>query len=251
MQAKQVKDDQFKTGIDWRRQFTTVTWFSKLLALILFFVFLVMSFYLGTRYSRVLYLPAVSLTGSDQKDIPNENKFDSDVRSVVSERLTCRENSNYLVVAKATSEDLSSDILVKYKDIEGQTLPCNYIAKESDYEMIGLEATYLMALADNFLVLDIGTGPDIRKLAVIDLRLRKEVYSDSYVSVFPDGGVSIKENVLVYWTPTDEEANQSQCPQMQEWRSGGLGARIDKQVTLDMNTLTVEDTGERRCDPKQ
>jgi hypothetical protein len=157
----------------------------------------------------------------------------------------CVSNDKFVVIAKDKIDEVGSDILVKYKASPGQNISCDYVAGSGDYGLGG-GAEYILALENNFLITDTGTGPDGRVLTIYDLNPRKEVFRDSYSKP-----VDIKDNVINYWTGTTTPVTLENCPDYKEWETDGLGAGIDAYVSLDMSTLTKKELGKYHCSPRQ
>jgi len=159
--------------------------------------------------------------------------------------VNCVENSKYFMISKK-SDQITSDFLVKYKTNSGQKISCSYNAEKTDFEIKGLEATYFLALTDNFLIFDRGTAPPPRILIIYDLNSRKEVYIDKY-----SDPIDVSNEVITYWSPTDEKPTNKNCSKLQEYLSYGLGAEIEAYVSLDLSNLAKKELGERRCSATQ
>jgi hypothetical protein len=161
--------------------------------------------------------------------------------------LRCKENDKYFVIADGyNSVSGLSNILVKYKREEDQKIDCNYVVESTDFEIKDQWATSLLALTDNFLVLDIGTAPVPRVFDIYDLSNRKKVYSDHYSTP-----TNIKNDLITYWSPINEKVTNENCPDLDKYSEGGLGAGIEAHVTLDLSNLVKKDLGEHRCSARQ
>lgn len=176
------------------------------------------------------------------------NNEDSDKFEVVTEtkqgNIACRENSKYLVLIKQPEAGVSS-LLIKNKTNSQEKIACNYIVDQADFELKNLEATYFLALVNNFLVLDIGTGP-ARNLIVYNLENRQQIFTDGYSDL-----TSNSANTITYWASTDQKTTTTNCPKLNEYLSGGLGAAIEARVSLNLKTLVKKELGEFRCAPRQ
>ena len=157
----------------------------------------------------------------------------------------CVGNSKYFVISRDSSEGAGTDILVKYKSSPDQIFSCNYIKQSGDLE-VGGDGTYVLALENNFLLLDVGTGPDPRVLTIYNLNTRKGIYNDSYSQP-----VNIQNNVIDYWTGTTTPVTQKNCPDFITWETRGLGTAIEVHVSLNLLTLTKTELGEYRCSPEE
>lgn len=158
----------------------------------------------------------------------------------------CVSNDKYFVIEKNLTDSVGADHLVKYKTNANQNLSCEYIVGNGDFEIKNEWAEYTLALENNFLILDSGTGPDPRGLIIYNLSSRKKVYTDEYFQP-----VLIQNNTINYWSPTSQKATNENCPKLNEYTSSGLGAGIDSHVVLDLLTLSKKELEEYRCSPRQ
>ena len=167
----------------------------------------------------------------------------------IDKNISCEESSKYFVISKRSEDYIKSDFLVKYKTDKDQVIPCDYIVAEGDFEIKNQEATYFLALTDNFLLLDRGTAPPPRTLTAYDLNSRKEVYNDQYSYRPP---VSVSGDNITYWSPIDEEVTEDNCPEFYElYKLYSGSAEIEAYVTLNLVDLTKEELGEYRCSYRQ
>lgn len=161
---------------------------------------------------------------------------------------SCISNDKYFVTYKYLNGDVGSDILVKYKTNKGQNFSCNYEVEKNDFEIKNEWAEYTLALENNFLILDSGTGPDPRGLIIYNLDSRKKVYTDEYF----EESVIIQNNTINYWSPTNQKATPENCFKFSEYEKNGEGAEgIDSHVVLDLSNLSKKELGEYRCSPRQ
>jgi hypothetical protein len=158
----------------------------------------------------------------------------------------CMSTEKYQVI-QAPSYPEFTDILVKPKTSPDEHASCEYVVEEGDYIISVSENSFLFGLAENYLLIDSGTGPGPRGLDVYALDKNGErVYSDTYMRP-----VSIDGTVIDYWTTTDITASAENCEQFKDWRQGGLGAGIDEKVSIDLATLEFTQFGELRCTARQ
>jgi len=158
----------------------------------------------------------------------------------------CISNDQYFVIPKDLMKSVGSDILVKYKSSPNQTISCEYLKGNTDFEIKNEWAEYLFAITNNFLILDSGTGPYPRGLIVYDLIKREKIYSDTYSEP-----IIVHDNTIDYWTEISEETTEKNCPKIKEYEAGGFGVAIDAHVSLNLSTLIKKELGERRCSPRQ
>lgn len=171
------------------------------------------------------------------------------------DNLSCEENYRYFVISKKSEDYIRSnfsDFLVKYKTDKDQVIPCDYLVAEGDFEIKNQDATYFLALTDNFLILDVGTAPPPRVLMVYNLGSREKVYTDQY-SYYPFDSFKVLNDTITYWTPTDEKVTKDNCPEFYElYKLYGYGvAEIEAYVILNLVDLTKEELGEHRCSYRQ
>lgn len=159
---------------------------------------------------------------------------------------SCISNTKYFVIESNLTDSVGANHLVKYKTNENQNFECKYVIEKGDFEIKNEWAEYTLALENNFLILDSGTGPDSRGLIIYDLNLRKKVYEDSYSQP-----INIQNNSVDYWTGTTKPVTEQNCPDFKKWEEGGLTSAIDAHVSLNLSTLVKKELGEYRCSPRQ
>ena len=111
--------------------------------------------------------------------------------------MECYDSVNYFAIQEPLTDANGSKILIKYKTSPSATFPCAYVVAIDDFEIKEVIAGYFLTFTDNFLVLEIGTGPSFRKLIVYDLRSRKEIFSDTY-----EEPVKVKGDSITYLSYT-------------------------------------------------
>lgn len=158
----------------------------------------------------------------------------------------CHDSSAYFVITKGRGSEVGSDILVKRKTSPVQQPECAYKKAAGDIEIADADAAYFLGLTGDYLLLDHGTAPPPRGLTVYDLKQGKEVYSDRY-----NNPSAVGEGTFTYWQPTKTTPTAENCPDLATWTSQGLGAGIERRVTLDLATLKLTDLGETRCSARQ
>jgi hypothetical protein len=106
------------------------------------------------------------------------------------------------------------------------------------YNFLGLE--------DNYLILDNGTAPYPRGLSIFDLNTEQLVYSDQYSEP-----LIISNSTVSYWSPVDKKVSESNCPKLIDWEAYGFDVGIESYVTIHLNNLSKNYSGEYRCEPRQ
>jgi len=98
---------------------------------------------------------------------------------------------------------------------------------------------YFMAMSGPLMILDTGTGPDIRDIHIYDLSKSTEVYRSSYTS---NAEARIENRRLIHWTNRDELAKSMGCKSV-----GGQSVGVNVEISVDLKTLTVVETGRKEC----
>ena len=186
-------------------------------------------------------LPAVDLENADMTATDLDNVKTRQGHGDV----ICQENSKFLVITKGSKSGVS-DFLIKNKADSNQNISCSYEVGKADFEIKNQAATYFLALTNNFLVLDLGTGPAPRIMVAYNLNSRKKVFTDNYSSL-----TSAPGDIIRYWRKSAKEATISNCPKFDDYSGKGLGAIIEAYISLDLSTLVKKELGEYRCSPIQ
>ncbi len=166
----------------------------------------------------------------------------------------CKSNSKFMVVY---NDDIWGKFLIKRVGADIPKPICDNTKRANDYwittssGMPGsaeLPETFL-ALNNNFLITDSGTGPSGRILAVYNLKIptNKPVFTD-YYSIPVD---SDQDNVITYWTGSEKMATAQNCPEYEPHTQNDLGGEINEEVSLNLTTLVKQSLGPIRCNPVQ
>ncbi len=158
----------------------------------------------------------------------------------------CVNNDKYYVIGRPLIDSVGSDYLIKYKDSEKDVFECEYNFENGDFEIKNGYAQYILALEDDFLIFDQGTGPEPRLLIVYDLAKKEKVYENLYSKP-----ISIEDNTISFWATTDDLVTKENCPRLEEMKRDGFGSIIETRVSLDLQNLIVEGLGEYQCIPLQ
>ena len=106
--------------------------------------------------------------------------------------------------------------------------------------------TFYLGTTQHYLLLDTGTAPPPRILSVLDLSVGTTTYTGQY-----NTPTAIGEGIFTFWQPTATPPTAANCPDLSTWHSQGLGAGLERHVTLNLATLEVTDLGEVRCSARQ
>ncbi len=197
--------------------------------------------------------PAVEQKENIEQNVVQDNEVVSNTDDATLDKIetregqgdvVCRENSKYLIITRGSKTGVS-DFLIKSKASSDESIACSYVVDKTDFEIKSQDATYFLALTRNFLVLDMGTGP-ARTLKVYNLNNHKKIFTDNYSNL-----TSIPNDILQYWRKTTQKATIDNCPKLNEYSNGGLGAIIESYISLDLSTLVKKELGKFRCSPTQ
>ncbi len=182
-------------------------------------------------------------------EVPTSESVSSGKSNItVKDNAKCADNSKYFVISQEVINhnngfDFGETIIVvKTKGELAQHFECTYTVEKNDFVIRDDYPQYMLALENNFLIMDNGTGPDIRPFLVYDLNTRKIIYQDNYLEI-----LGVKNNKLEYWTPADTLTTAKNCPTP----DGGLSAGVDSRMELNLLTLTKKNLNEYRCTVRQ
>ena len=165
------------------------------------------------------------------------------------EVLECRESDAYLAIekSKAFSDRPGANVSILLKKKAGDApMPCLFDIADGDIEISEDGPTYLLDMVGSYLILDHGTAPPPRGLSVYDIAAKHVIYEDHYNRPIAKG-----EGTFTYWQPIDTPATAENCPEMATWQVQGLGAGIEREVTLTLSDLTLAPSGAQRCTARQ
>lgn len=162
--------------------------------------------------------------------------------------ITCHDSPEHFVITRSRTEtsEVGESILVKRKTSANQIIECAYVPKDGDLELANAGPTYFLDITGDYLILDVGTAPPPRKISVYDLVQQKEIYSDQY-----NTPTEIRNGTFTYWQPVATEVTVANCPDLDEYQANGLGAGIERRVTVDFDTLQLTSLDETRCSVRQ
>ncbi len=160
----------------------------------------------------------------------------------ISFNLECYGSAKFVAIQKGNGDSVGSDILIKYRKDPSQVLSCDYTVADGDFEIADVLATYFLSFTDNFLLLDSGTAPPPRGLTAYDLRSRKMVFTDKYTKP-----VSVQGDSISYLSPTEEKPTIKNCPNLDDFKSKGLGAVLMNKVTVNLKTLSKKYADSTAC----
>lgn len=157
----------------------------------------------------------------------------------------CLQSPEYLVVDENPGLP-NLDVIAKHKASAGEVLPCTTATSSSDIVIQNDLPEDVLGLTEHFLIIDSGTGPPPRGLIIYDLNAQTSTYTDTYSTP-----LTIATGSVTYWESTTQSVTSANCPDLAQYSTDGLGAVIESEVTLDLDTLTKTSLGQFRCEPTQ
>jgi hypothetical protein len=152
---------------------------------------------------------------------------------------TCYRHARWIVVERPLTESVGSDLFIR----PHSTDRCDADSLPGDLVLRNEWAEYFGGLRGDVLLIDSGTGPDIRGLILVDLRGRRRIATLSYVDLEPGPDSA----TLGVWSGYELERPAPGCrPPV-----GGLGPGIDSLFVVDLATGAVRFGGRTRCAQRQ
>jgi hypothetical protein len=151
----------------------------------------------------------------------------------------CHQYARYTVVARERNEEVGSDVFVRsspHASCAADSLPGDYVFRNE-------WAEYFAGLRGDYLILDSGTGPDLRGLIVIDLASRRRVFEGGYVDLAP----APTPDALGVWQGYELAQPARGCTPP----TGGLLPGVDSLVWLNLRTGKTRFAGQVRCAQRQ
>jgi len=151
----------------------------------------------------------------------------------------CYRHARYIVVERDLIDQVGTDLFIRSRAAgrcDADSLPGDIVIRNE-------WAEYFAGLRGDVLILDSGTGPDVRGLIVIDLQTRRRLLETSYVELAagPDTtSIGIWNGFYL-----DRPAPGCKPP------TGGLEPGIDSLFTLDLRTGVIRYAGQTRCASRQ
>jgi len=151
----------------------------------------------------------------------------------------CYWTDRHIVVEHRPSEQVDADFFVRSRAAGS----CAADSLPGDYVLRGEWAAYFAALSGNVLLLDSGTGPDIRYLILIDVGARQRLAELPYVDLEPGPDSTL----IGLWNGYELENPLPGCPAP----PGGLLPGVDSLFFLDIRTGRKRFAGRTRCAQRQ
>ncbi len=186
-----------------------------------------------------------------QNKIVAESDYKEYKGEIVLNGNTCFDLENYFVVTREEIIDTGENILVKYKT-EEKEFECDYAAQEGDFELLHERtensktinfAQYYSSIEGSKMIVDRGTGTK-REFQIYDLNTKEIIFTDDYNLGLEN--LDLKDNILTYWRTTNDIPNKENCSKLDEYNKIG-GAKIEAQISLDINDLAKKEFQDFRC----
>jgi len=151
----------------------------------------------------------------------------------------CYMSARYIVVERHREEAVGSDFFIRPRE----TGQCDADSLQGDYVLRDEWAAYFSALQGDVLLLDSGTGPDLRTLILLDLAARQRLAELSYVELIPGPD----STVVGLWEGSylDEPLPGCAMP------PGGLSPGVDSLFFVDLRSGRKRFGGRTRCAQRQ
>jgi hypothetical protein len=185
------------------------------------------------------WLLLVPVAGAQQ---PQEEGFAFDPIEVDSRDLggvRCYKSPRHIVVERNRSGQVGTDLLVRSRQAEtceADSLPGDFVIRDE-------WAAYFSAIQGDLLLLDSGTGPDVRGLIIFDVVDRRRIAEISYVDLAP-GPDSASIGV---WDGAALDEPAPGCPSP----PGGLLPGVDSLHYVNLRTGEARFAGQTRCAQRQ
>jgi len=97
------------------------------------------------------------------------------------EKPACHTNDRFVVITRTADMVAGEEIIVRQQSVSEEKNQCNYPLKPSDFRAAKFgEAKYFVAMRQNLLILDQGTGPSLRNISIINMSNGHEIWKALY-----------------------------------------------------------------------
>jgi len=197
------------------------------------------------RFARSAFraLTAVCLVaaaaGAQEPSTSGGFPFDAVEVDTTASGSVCYRTDRHIVVEHRLLEQTGADFFARARaagSCTADSLPGDYVLRDE-------WAAWFAALAGDVLILDSGTGPDIRYLILIDLATRQRLAELPYVDLEPGPNPML----LGLWNGYEVEEPPPGCPAP----VGGLVPGVDSLFFLDIRTGQTRFGDSTRCAQRQ
>lgn len=158
-------------------------------------------------------------------------------------RTTCVSNDRFIVVSRSADAP-GDDVLARPAPPRSTPAACAFEETPEAYHVARVgEAKYVLALEGNFLILDQGTGPSIRRLLLVDLAARRELWRSRHV---PEPAPTLSGHSLVFQKYL-RVARRKDCRNVRRIVLQGLTPLYVVKGELSLPSRVFTTTGQPRC----
>jgi hypothetical protein len=157
----------------------------------------------------------------------------------VAPRVQCYTHARHIIVERQFEGSLGSDLFARSRE----TGLCDADSLSGDLVVRNQWAEYFSGVRGDVLVIDSGTGPDLREVIMIDLRTRRRLLQRSYLHLAP----STDSLRIGLWAGYYLDETAPDCPPP----VGGLLPGVDSLFTVNLRTGDVRFAGRTRCAVRQ
>ncbi len=165
--------------------------------------------------------------------------FDAVSADTVAPSVVCYTGPRYIVVERQLEGSLGSDLFARASArgrCDADSLPGDLVHRNE-------WADYFSGVRGDVLVIDSGTGPDIREVTMLDLRSGLRLLHRSYLHLAP----SADSLTIGLWDGYYLDKTGPGCPPP----VGGLLPGVDSLFTVNLRTGDVRFAGRTRCAVRQ
>ena len=160
----------------------------------------------------------------------------------------CYVFNKYVILTTETEDGVGEDIRIALRGGSSDAKQlCDDKSAKTYFIIKNDDSNFFFGLFEDYLFVDIGTGPEPRGLSVFDLSKKKKIYDASYNTPIKIGAGP----TLDFWMPLEKDLPKKQCPQARKWEAQGLGFGFERRVILDLKSLKEQTIGQPRCTPRQ
>lgn len=156
-------------------------------------------------------------------------------------------HAGYVIEVEADIESAGENIRVHYRPEGRELVFPDDLDEIQDWVTFTLlndhNNNWFYGVYGKYMFIDCGCCKGSRGLQVYDLSNRILVHNGNHCQA-----VRLVKGGLSFWRETGEEVTLENCPKVEEYKKAGWGgAAIEEKVFLDLRTMKLRKTGEKRC----
>ncbi len=113
------------------------------------------------------------------------------------------------------------------------------------------DSCYFLGGAGDAAIVDCGTGPDPRRLMVLDLKREAVLLDAGYFNEEADGMILRQDRRLEWTAEVPEPSPRPHCPEAAQWKEYGLSICYKQLHTLDLGSGAITAQGAAVCSAAQ